>query len=225
MKAPIRYLYRGGCGEIIEKKSRFIATIEPVTTEDEAAAFVERIRKQYWDARHNCTAMILGNSGELTRCSDDGEPPHTAGRPMLDILQHEELHDVCVVVTRYFGGILLGTGGLVRAYGDAVREGLRNCIVATKAEAVPVTVRTDYNGIGKLQYLTATSGIPVLSTEYAESVTTSLLLSEDDLASFRSAVSDATQGKAVLEFGDPVMYTDVEGEFRVLGPAPSKNQN
>ena len=132
MQPPIRYLYSGGQGEITEKRSRFIATLAPVTTEEEAVSFIEAQKKRYWDARHNCTAFLIGPANELTRCSDDGEPPHTAGRPMLDVLLHEEMHDVCVVVTRYFGGILLGTGGLTRAYRDAVTAGLANCVIATR---------------------------------------------------------------------------------------------
>ena len=141
MNSPIKYLYKGGSGEIVVKRSRFLATLTPVASEEEASAFIEAQKKLYWDARHNCQATVIGDNAEFTRCSDDGEPPHTAGRPMLDILLHEEIRNVCVVVTRYFGGILLGTGGLVRAYQDAVTEGLKNCVIAQKQRAVPVTVR------------------------------------------------------------------------------------
>ena len=106
-------VYKGGTGEIEEKKSRFIASIEPVTSEEEAVAFFNKKKKEYWDARHNCTAFTIGEKHENTRCSDDGEPSGTAGRPMLDVLLREDIHNVAVVVTRYFGGTLLGTGGLV----------------------------------------------------------------------------------------------------------------
>ena len=114
-----RVVYEGGEGEIVEKKSRFIATVRPVETEEEAVAFVNEMKKKYWDARHNCYAYVAGKNQELQRCSDDGEPNGTAGRPMLDVLLREEIHDAVVVVTRYFGGTLLGTGGLVRAYQKA----------------------------------------------------------------------------------------------------------
>ena len=127
-----RTVYQGGTGEIIEKKSRFIANILPVTTEDEALAFIERMRKTYWDARHNCSAYVIGFHPELQRCSDDGEPAKTAGRPMLDVLINEGLRNTAVVVTRYFGGTLLGTGGLVRAYTEAVKAGLANSIIIEK---------------------------------------------------------------------------------------------
>ena len=103
------YVYKGGQGEITEKKSRFIATVRPVESEDEAVSFINETKKKYWDARHNCSAFVIGKRQELTRCSDDGEPAGTAGRPMLDVLLKENIHNAAVVVTRYFGGVLLGT--------------------------------------------------------------------------------------------------------------------
>ena len=120
----MRVVYTGGEGEITEKKSRFIATVKPVQSEEEAVAFINETKKKYWDARHNCSAFVIGERQELTRCSDDGEPAQTAGRPMLDVLLREKITDVAVVVTRYFGGVLLGTGGLVRAYQAATQAGL-----------------------------------------------------------------------------------------------------
>ena len=119
-----RVVYEGGEGEIVEKKSRFIATVRPVETEEEAVAFINEMKKKYWDARHNCSAFVIGSRQEVTRCSDDGEPAQTAGRPMLDVLLREGITNVAVVVTRYFGGVLLGTGGLVRAYQSATQAGL-----------------------------------------------------------------------------------------------------
>ena len=110
--------------EIVEKKSRFIATVRPVKTEDEARAFIEEMKKKYWDARHNVFAYQIGERNELQRFSDDGEPQGTAGMPVLNVLKGEDVKDTAVVVTRYFGGTLLGTGGLVRAYGKAAKEGL-----------------------------------------------------------------------------------------------------
>ena len=132
MLPEYRTIYRGGEDEIVEKKSRFIATVVPVNTEEEALEFVEKTRKKYWDARHNCFAYIIGERGQLQRCSDDGEPNGTAGKPMLDVLLGNELRNVAVVVTRYFGGTLLGTGGLVRAYSGAVKAGLDASMVITK---------------------------------------------------------------------------------------------
>ena len=101
----MKTVYIGGEGEIVEKKSRFIATVRPVASEEEAVAFIAEMKKKYWDARHNCSAFVIGDRQELSRCSDDGEPAQTAGRPMLDVLLREEIHNVAVVVTRYFGGV------------------------------------------------------------------------------------------------------------------------
>ena len=108
----IKIVYEGGEGELIEKKSRFIATVRPVESEEEALEFIAAMKKKYWNATHNCSAFVVGENQELQRCSDDGEPQGTAGRPMLDVLLGEEIHNAAVVVTRYFGGTLLGTGGL-----------------------------------------------------------------------------------------------------------------
>ena len=204
---PVYYLKAGGQGEIVEKRSRFIATIEPVSTEEQAQEFIERMKKQYWDARHNCSAFVLGDQAEVTRCSDDGEPPHTAGRPMLDALLDSGIRNVAVVVTRYFGGILLGTGGLVRAYRDAVEEGLKNCTVSEKRLGIPVEIITDYNGIGKLQFLVGKNSYPVTDTVYTDTVTMSVILPKEDVSRFLSDVGDATAGKAICTVGDPVYYT------------------
>ena len=112
----MKKIIKNGQGEYIEKKSKFIAHIFNVESEQQAAAIIAEVKKKYWDARHNCSAFVIGDRQEMSRCSDDGEPAQTAGRPMLDVLLREDIHNVAVVVTRYFGGVLLGTGGLVRAY-------------------------------------------------------------------------------------------------------------
>ena len=131
----IKIVYEGGEGELIEKKSRFIATVRPVESEEEALDFIAAMKKKYWNATHNCSAFVVGENQELQRCSDDGEPQGTAGRPMLDVLLGEEVHNAAVVVTRYFGGTLLGTGGLVRAYSKSVQEGLRASKIIEKRSA------------------------------------------------------------------------------------------
>ena len=176
MTEQYKTVYEGGEGELVEKKSRFIATVRPVKTEEEANQFVEEMRKKYWDARHNCWAFILGERQEFKRCSDDGEPSQTAGKPMMDVLTGVGLTDVAVVVTRYFGGTLLGTGGLVRAYSGAVQEGLKNSTVITKYLGVKLSVTTDYNGVGKLQYLFGQKEIPILSAEYTDKVVFTVLV-------------------------------------------------
>ena len=124
MLEKYKTIYAGGEGEITEKKSRFIATVRLVEKEEDALAFIEEMKKKYWDARHNCYAYSIGEHREFTRCSDDGEPSGTAGRPMLDVILGEDIYNVAVVVTRYFGGVLLGTGGLVRAYTRSAKDAL-----------------------------------------------------------------------------------------------------
>lgn len=212
MSETYRFTYIGGTGELIEKKSRFIATVEPVKSEAEALAFLERIRKQYWDASHNCTAFTIGSNHQLTRCSDDREPSGTAGRPMLDVLLGEDVHDTAVVVTRYFGGTLLGTGGLVRAYSAAVREGLKNAVVLTKQPGVHLTIQTDYNGLGKIQYLLNQSGIPVLHADYADFVLLKVLVPAALLDSVTAGITEGTSGQALLMPGDKCLYALSEGK-------------
>jgi len=205
-------VYKGGEGEIIEKKSRFIATVIPCEDEETALKFIEATKKKYWDARHNCSAYTIGLNHELERCSDDGEPQKTAGRPMLDVLINEGIHNVCVVVTRYFGGILLGTGGLVRAYQAATKEGLANSTVITKQFGKKIRIVTDYNGIGKLQYIVATGGFTMLSTDYTDVVTARVMVIPCEQEGFIKKVTEATAGKAEIEEEGELWFADNEGE-------------
>ena len=191
----IKVILEGGTGEIVEKKSRFIATIAKCETEEEANRFIAGIKKQYWDARHNCSAFVIGNRGELTRCSDDGEPSGTAGRPMLEVLLGEEIRNVAVVVTRYFGGTLLGTGGLVRAYSQAVKEGLAHCRLGQISQGIRWEIVTDYNDVGKILYLLGQHGIEPADSSYAENVTLMVELAQDKTDSLRKELTDATNGK------------------------------
>lgn len=210
MSDACRIVYRGGVGEIVEKKSRFIASVIPITTEEEAISFIEQKKKEYWDASHNCSAYTLGVRHETARCSDDGEPQKTAGRPMLDVLLAEDIHNVCVVVTRYFGGTLLGTGGLVRAYQAATKAGLDACIVTEKQYGIPVTVVTDYNSIGKLQYIIAQMELHTIETLYTDLVTVSVLTTKETNSAFRKKVTEATSGKADISEQDPVWFCIVD---------------
>lgn len=196
MPDQLRFIYRGGEDEIVEKKSRFLGQVFPVSTEQEAAQIIEQTRKKYWDARHHCYAYILGEYGEITRCTDDGEPAGTAGRPILEVLQGEGLHNVLVIVTRYFGGTLLGTGGLVRAYSQAARAGLDASQILEKLRGYRLQIDTDYNGIGKLQYLTAKSNVSVMDTEYGEAVTMTLAVPVEEADGFIHQVTEATAGQA-----------------------------
>lgn len=216
MTEQYKTVYEGGEGELVEKKSRFIATVRPVKTEEEANQFVEEMRKKYWDARHNCWAFILGERQELKRCSDDGEPSQTAGKPMMDVLTGAGLTDVAVVVTRYFGGTLLGTGGLVRAYSGAVQEGLKNSTVITKYLGVKLSVTTDYNGVGKLQYLFGQKEIPILSAEYTDKVVFTVLVESSRIQEIKKAITEATSATAQMEESDPVYFAEINGKFTVM---------
>lgn len=199
MAETYRTVGTGGTGEYEEKKSRFIATLRHTETPEEAAAFIEEMRKTYWDARHNCSAYILGRNGEYRHSSDDGEPSGTAGRPMLDVLAGEGVTDTAVVVTRYFGGTLLGTGGLVRAYSEAVREGLKHSEILEKQQRIRIRITTDYNGVGKLQYLFGQKQIPVLHAEYGEAVILEAAVLPEEKDAVAAAVADATGGRAAAE--------------------------
>ncbi len=213
MVEQYKTVYEGGVGEITEKKSRFIATIHPVETEDEALVFIEEMRKKYWDARHNCSAFILGERQETMRCSDDGEPSQTAGRPMLDVLSKAGLTNTAVVVTRYFGGTLLGTGGLVRAYSAAVQEGLKNSRMITKYWGTRLTVGTDYNGIGKLQYLFGSKEIPITDAEYTDQVKFTVLVPAARVPEIIKAVTEATAGQAAVDETDSLYYAVMDGQY------------
>lgn len=206
------YVYKGGQGEITEKKSRFIATVRPVESEDEAVSFINETKKKYWDARHNCSAFVIGKRQELTRCSDDGEPAGTAGRPMLDVLLKENIHNAAVVVTRYFGGVLLGTGGLVRAYQQATKAGLSASEIIEKKEGAVLFIRTDYTGIGRLQYLFAQEKITVMDTAYEADVLVKAVIPENDKKRIEKTIIEQTNGTAKLEWGDEVTFAEYDGE-------------
>lgn len=212
-KDSYRIILKEGEGTVIEKKSRFIATVKKVETEEEAVAFIDAMKKKYWDARHNCSAFVLGSRGEITRCSDDGEPSGTAGRPMLEVLLGERLRNVAVVVTRYFGGVLLGTGGLVRAYTQAVKEGLSACLMGTMREGVRIRVETDYNGIGKILYILGTKGIEPESSEYTDVVRLQILFPVEWKEELCKELTEATAGKVKTEVLEEIYYVDKDAAF------------
>lgn len=199
-------VYEGGTGEIIEKKSRFIANVWPAESEEEALAFIEKIKKKYWDARHNCYAYVIGEKQQLQRFSDDGEPSQTAGKPMLDVLAASGVRDAVVVVTRYFGGTLLGTGGLVRAYSAAAKAGLENSVVLKKQKGIVLKIHTDYNGLGKLQYLAGKENLEILDSEYGQQVLLSILVPANRLEAFKKAVTELTGGKAGMETKEEMCF-------------------
>lgn len=212
MLEQYKTVYEGGTGEIIEKKSRFICTVRPVENEEEALNFIEEMRKKYWDANHNCYAYSVGQNREYTRCSDDGEPSGTAGRPMLDVLLGGEIYNVAVVVTRYFGGTLLGTGGLVRAYSKAVQEGLMQSRIIEKKHGIALEIFTDYTGIGKIQYIAGERNLAVLNAEYTDKVALTLLVPVNEAASVEKAIIEGTNGRAKMKNDRELYFAVLDGQ-------------
>ena len=216
MADNIKIVYDGGKGEIIEKKSRFIGEVWPIETEEDAIRIIEATKKKYWDARHNCSAFVIGENNDIQRYSDDGEPQGTAGKPMLSVLLNEGIHDCLVIVTRYFGGILLGTGGLVRAYQQAAKEALDNARIVVKQKGASYIVTTDYNGIGKLQYIAAQNNITIMDTEYSDKVVAHCLLKNEELNAFEKKMTEATNGKVTIEKEEDMEFAISDGDVIVF---------
>ncbi|MFJ4998996.1 YigZ family protein [Microbacterium sp. NPDC088619] len=191
--------------EIVIKKSRFIATVEPVGSVDDADAVISRLRKKWWDARHNCSAMVTGLLGDQARSSDDGEPSGTAGVPMLEVLRRRELTDVVAVVTRYFGGVKLGAGGLVRAYSSAVSEALDHAALVRRQSLTQVTIDVAHADAGRFDNLLrdwaghhgATLGEP----RYAAAATLELWVPVDELARLADDLAAASAGSVAPVIG------------------------
>ncbi|MCC6108533.1 MAG: IMPACT family protein [Denitrobacterium sp.] len=194
-------------GEIEIKKSRFIAQLAPVDTEDAALAFLEEVRAANRMARHNVYAYVLRDGGwgpaGRTRYSDDGEPQKTAGMPTLDVIQRAGLTDVICVTTRYFGGILLGTGGLVRAYTQAAQEAIAAAHVVTISRCVDVTVTIDYPRYDQLVRIAADCGAHVADTVYTDRVTLTLRMLDGTQQPLLEKISELTRGAAEASVSSP----------------------
>ena len=207
-------VYRGGSGEIVEKKSRFIANIKSVETVEEAQVYIEEMKKKYWDARHNCSAFSVGTEQVTTRCSDDGEPSGTAGKPILEVISGSGIHNIVVVVTRYFGGTLLGTGGLIRAYTNAAKEALSVCRLGELTEGVHAFLDVDYNYVGKVQYICAQNDITIVNTEYADGVTFELMMENAARNVLEKNMTEMSSGKICLrDICSMQMYRDDTGKL------------
>ncbi|MBO5030497.1 MAG: YigZ family protein [Lachnospiraceae bacterium] len=199
-------LTKGAEAELVEKKSRFIATVRPAASEEEAAAFIDEMKKKYYDARHNCSAFVIGSKAQITRSSDDGEPGGTAGRPMLEVLLGSGIRNAAAVVTRYFGGTLLGTGGLVRAYSGVLKEALEKCETARQHFGVRITIRTDYNTVGKIQYLLAGKNINIEDSSYAADVVMTVIAPIEEYDRLCKELIEATSARVVLEEVERLYY-------------------
>jgi len=206
MQDSYKTVGKSGSGSIEEKKSRFLAEIRCVHSEEEAASFLEEMRKKYWDASHHCSAFLLAEGGTV-HFSDDGEPCGTAGRPILDILTGAELFDAAVVVTRYFGGTLLGTGGLTRAYGSAARAALEDCTVIQKQRGIHLLLKTDYTMPGRLKRMESEKRFVIGSVDYTDSVCLDILVPAGTAEDLKQELLNETGGKIIIETGAPCWFT------------------
>ena len=183
-----------GEDEFTEKKSRFIGHIAPAASEDDAIAFINEMRAKYRDATHNVYAYSI-RENQIKRASDDGEPQGTGGVPVLNVLNGNGLTDVCCVVTRYFGGTLLGVGGLVRAYTEGAKIALAKAGIKTMAESADLTLTADYSTYGKIEHYINENGITLLNTDFGENVTVAVRLRIEDAAAFEKDITELTAGK------------------------------
>lgn len=183
--------------EIEVKHSRFLCTIARVEDEDAARAVVARLRREHWDARHHCSAYVLGPDGAVERSQDDGEPAGTAGAPMLEVLRGQAVSDVVAVVTRWFGGTLLGAGGLVRAYGDAVRAGLDAAGTQSRDLLQELVLEIGHTDAGRVESELRTRGVPVLGTDYTDVVTLRLGAAPSEVPRLHALVAELTSGTAL----------------------------
>ena len=190
-----------GEAEINIKRSRFIATVKPVKTEEEALEFLSSLKQKYWDARHNVYAYILRENNTM-RYSDDGEPAGTGGVPVLDMLKKEGLTDIIVVVTRYFGGILLGTGGLVHAYSSAAREGVDDAVRLEMVRCRRLFINCDYTLWGKVQNELMSFTLKMLPPEYTDTVSVTVFVPVEDTVRLEKTLTEATNAKISMTFGE-----------------------
>ncbi len=211
-----RVILAEGRGEITEKKSRFLAVAAPAATEEEAQRIIEQTKKEHWNARHNCYAYVIGNRQRLQRYSDDGEPSQTAGKPILDVLLGEGICNGVIVVTRYFGGILLGTGGLVRAYGKAAAAALSDSRTAPVCPGIFWKLQTDYNSAGRITYLLEQRDIPVLSREYGQEVILTAAAPAGEAQSLKKALTETAGGKILFLEEEKKLYARSEGNVHIF---------
>ncbi|MCM3443773.1 YigZ family protein [Metabacillus halosaccharovorans] len=199
------YTVKGyGEHEIIIQKSRFICYVERVTTEEEAIEFIQKIKKKHYDANHNCSAYLIGENDHIQKANDDGEPSGTAGVPMLEVLKKKKLKDTVVVVTRYFGGIKLGTGGLIRAYGKSVSEGIQATGMVERKLMRIMNTNIDYTWLGKVENELRSSTYLLKEIHYLNVVNVEAYVEEEKKTDFIKWMTELTNGKGDTSEGDVV---------------------
>ena len=186
----------------MEKKSRFIGNVFAVNSVQEAEEKIAEISKKYWDARHNCYAYVIGENGENTKCSDNGEPSGTAGKPILEVINGAGLTNVLIIVTRYFGGVLLGTGGLVRAYTQAAQAGIAASTVGELFYSQKLTLTVAYDKVNTIQYFLGQKGIAIQDSRYAADVQFDICVRESDLETIKSELISKCEGQIDIVEGD-----------------------
>ena len=209
-------VYKEAEAEQVIQRSRFITHVSPVDSYEEAQAYVAMIKEEYKDATHNVPAVVIGEKQELQWMSDDGEPQGTSGPPILRMLVEEGLTNLVVVVTRYFGGTLLGTGGLVRAYSGAVKAGLDASMVITKILGVKLHIETDYTTFGKIQYILAQRELKILDTVYTDKVELEVLIPKTDVDQVMHAITEGTNAQAEMTAGEECYYAEIDGVPTIL---------
>lgn len=200
MQTCIRTVFKTGQGEYTEKRSRFLCWVYPVATEEEALNHLAEMKKSYWDARHHCYAYRIDTESTIQRFSDDGEPSGTAGLPILEAIRKKELTNVLVVVIRYFGGILLGASGLVRAYGKAATAGLDDAGIVFHKQCSRTVIHTEYPMYGKIQNLLATNQYAIVDTHFTDIVEIELFIEPERRALFQKEITEVTGGQAQISF-------------------------
>jgi uncharacterized YigZ family protein len=198
-----------GESEIVIEKSRFIAQVDRAANEEEAKAFVQRIKKRHWNATHNCSAYVIGEGNGVQKANDDGEPGGTAGVPILEVLLKKGLRDTVVVVTRYFGGIKLGAGGLIRAYGKAAAEGLEAAGIVKRSLMRSMTAGFDYTWLGKVENELAAAPYILKETGYTDRVEMHVLVPVGEEDAFASWMAGLTNGQAQIKEGG-IGYVEAE---------------
>ncbi len=206
-------LHKFGTDEYIVEKSTFIGYAKPIKTEEEAIEFVNEIKKKHKDATHNVWAYTVGENMNIQRYSDDGEPQGTAGIPTLEVIKKENLRDVVVVITRYFGGIKLGAGGLVRAYTKGAKVGIDAGIIIEKVKYTDVKIKIEYTQLGKIQNELMNLGFTVKDTIYAEDVEIIVYSKLEDVQSLRDRIIDITSGTADVSLGDEYYLSEKDGQL------------
>ncbi|MBS4174179.1 YigZ family protein [Bacillus sp. FJAT-49736] len=198
-----------GSHEIVIQKSRFIAHINRATTEQEAQDFIQEIKKKHWDATHNCSAYMIGQHNEIQKANDDGEPSGTAGVPMLEVLKKKDLKDTVVVVTRYFGGIKLGAGGLIRAYGKSTSEGINQVGIVERKLMKIVHTKIDYTWLGKVENELRSSIYNIKEIHYLDNVEIETFVEEGQVHHFFEWMIELTNGQVEISEGE-VLYLETE---------------